>query len=107
MPIKLRADYPDIVQPRQSINHFKKSIHEVFPFLLDHVDGLEVMFRESEMMVATLHTCIDEDVPAWPLHDCIFVRKSDTARATEIIKSEFSKLFGFKPTVTLDEDSII
>ncbi len=104
LPSKLKAEYSDIIKPRQTISDFKSPIHETFPFLLQHVDGLEVMFRESEMMMDVLHKCIDQNLPAWPLHDCIFVRQSDTEIATEIIKSEFNKHFGFRPTITLNDD---
>ena len=95
-----KKKYNDIIRPKQTIKDFKGPIHEVFPFLLDHMDGLEVMYRESEMMMAVLETCMEADLPAWPLHDCIFVRQSDTTMAVEFIKNEFSKLFGFRPTVT-------
>jgi hypothetical protein len=62
------------------------------------------MFRESEMMMGVLHRCVDQNLPAWPLHDCIFVRHSDIEEAAATIKSEFSNHFGFRPTITLDDD---
>lgn len=104
LPSELKEEFKDIIKPKQTITHFKAPIHDVFPFLLDYVDGLEVMFKESEMMMAVLDHCIDEGLPAWPLHDCVFVRQSDADRATEIIKSEFNSMFGFRPTITLNDD---
>lgn len=104
LPSKLKAEYSDIIKPRQSIADFKTPIHETFPFLLQYVDGLEVMFRESEMIMGVLHKCVDSNIPAWPLHDCVFVRQSDIEEATDTIKSEFSNHFGFRPTITLNDD---
>jgi len=99
-PSGCKAEYCDIIKPSQTIKHYKGPIHEVFPFLLEYMEGLEVAFQESEMMMGVLNQCIEEDLPAWPLHDCIFVRHGDMGKAVEIIKSEFSYLLGFRPTVT-------
>jgi hypothetical protein len=107
LPSALKAEYSDIIKPRQTITDFKAPIHAMFPFLLQHVDGLEVMFRESEMMMGVLHSCIDRDLPAWPLHDCIIVRQQDTTAATEILKTTFNEYFGFRPTITLNDDGAL
>lgn len=104
LPSELKAEYRDIIKPRQTITDFKAPIHSTFPFLLQHVDGLEVMFQESEMMMSVLQNCIDRDLPAWPLHDCILVRQQDTTAATEILKKTFDEYFGFRPTISLNDD---
>ena len=96
-----KPQYEHITQGKKK-NVFQSGILESFPFLADSVEGLHVMYLESEAMVKTLFLAIDNDIPAWPLHDCIFVRRSDLTERIELIKTGFQEEFGFRPTISVD-----
>jgi hypothetical protein len=100
-PKGMRGEFSDIISKKETIKDYRDPIHEVFPFLLEEVDGLAVMYQESEIMMAVLERCVKADLPAWPLHDCLFVRESDHLKAVSFIKDVFSTMLGFRPTMTV------
>lgn len=106
-PKGMREKFSDIIRRNQTIKDYRDPIHEVFPFLLEEVDGLTVMYQESEVMMAVLERCVEADLPAWPLHDCLFVRESDQLRAVAFIKEVFSTMVGFTPTVTVTDRELL
>ncbi len=61
-PQGMKSEFADIVAKKQTIKHYKDPIHEVFPFLLDEMDGLAVMYQESEVMMAVLERCAEADL---------------------------------------------
>lgn len=99
--IKDNPAYAHIIEGR-TMEDFQPQILEQFPFLERHVDGLHVMYLESEAILKTLELAIEQDIPAWPLHDCIFVRRSDLEAGVSIIKEGFEQEFRFRPTISVD-----
>lgn len=106
-PQGMRGEFGDIIQRKQTIKDYRDPIHEVFPFLLQEVDGLSVMYQESEVMTAVLERSIEADLPAWPLHDCLFVKEDDHRKAVTIIKEVFTSKIGFTPTVTVTDRELV
>ena len=98
-----KAKHPKIIEPKQTISEFTGPIYEAFPFLRNSVDGLYVMYQESEAMMATLENCMEADIPAWPLHDCIFVRRRDKEKAIELLKLGFEEVIGYRPYISIEE----
>lgn len=106
-PRGMRGKFSDIIRRKQTIKDYRDPIHEVFPFLLEEVDGLAVMYQESEVMMAVLERCVEADLPAWPLHDCLFTKESDHLKAVAFIKEVFSTMIGFTPTVTVTDSKLL
>lgn len=102
MPSKIRKDHPAMVSAGQTMTTYQELILHEFPFLRDDKDGLHVMFRESEAILKVLELAIERDIPAWPLHDCIFVRKRDIEEGIQIIKEGFGNEFKFEPTISVN-----
>ena len=44
-------------------------------------------YNESEMTLQTVETLIDQDIPAYPVHDCIMVKRSDAVVASKTYRS--------------------
>jgi len=51
--------------------------------------GFRWMFTESEILVQTLLKCVEEGIPALPIHDCLRVREKDARRAAAIMEHAF------------------
>jgi hypothetical protein len=97
----MREDFGAVIG-NHKISHFTDAIYKTFPFLRAKVDGLLVMYLESNIMVRTMESCMAENIPVWPLHDAIFVRQSQAELAQAILSEEFWKVLGFKPRLKVD-----
>ena len=53
-------------------------------------------------MLKTLFHASEQDIPAWPLHDCIFVRRDDLEEGLELIKTGFEEEFGYRPLISVN-----
>ncbi|PWG17799.1 hypothetical protein DFK10_03500 [Salibaculum griseiflavum] len=102
MPPKIRNKFPEIVTKSTTMRTFQEPILQIFPFLEKEVDGLHVMYRESEAILKVLELGMEWSIPAWPLHDCIFVRKRDLHIGVEMIKTGFEEEIGFRPTISVN-----
>lgn len=99
---QMKEDFSEVIGTTK-ISYFTAAIYEAYPFLDAEIDGLDVMFRESEVMVRTLEKCcMVEGFPVWPLHDAIFVKLSDVDRAKTILSDAFSKQVGFPPRLSVE-----
>lgn len=43
-------------------------------------------YHESEIMMLTLETLMDQDIPAYPVHDCLMVKMSDVKRSAYVFR---------------------
>lgn len=99
---KMKEDFAGVIQDHK-ISYFTAAIYQAYPYLDADIDGLEVMFRESEIMLRTLERCsMVEGFPVFPLHDAIFVKLSDVDRAKAILSDEFKKAVGFSPRLSVE-----
>ena len=99
---KMKEDFAGVIQDHK-ISYFTDAIYQAYPYLDAEIDALEVMFRESEVMVRTIERCcMVEGFPVFPLHDAIFVKLSDVDRAKAILSDEFSKSIGFPPRLSVE-----
>ena len=44
-------------------------------------------YHESEIMMRTLEICVEQQLPAYPVHDCLIVKQSDVTEATDVFRS--------------------
>lgn len=98
---EMRADFPHIIG-NNKLSYFTDAIYAAFPFLRSEKDGLLVMFIESEIMMQTLVQCMFHEVPAWPLHDALFVKHSQVEKAKAFLSVQFEERLGFLPRLGVD-----
>lgn len=98
---EMKEDYPHLTN-NNKISYFTGAIYDAYPFLREHVDGLEVMFIESEIILRTIEKCMLRDVPVWSLHDAIFVKQSQAEEAKAILSEQFEKRLGFPPRLDVE-----
>lgn len=67
--------------------------------------GMEVMFKESQIMVDILLKLMDEDIVALPIHDAIIVSKGDVHRAQGIMLDVFREHTGVEGQVEVEYGS--
>jgi hypothetical protein len=60
-------------------------------------DSSEIFWQESEVMLSTIYKLVEMDIVALPLHDSIIVPINRTAKAREILETEFERIIGVKP----------
>jgi len=83
------------IPKRVKVADYLDDIYSAFPFLKGfHLDGLELMYRESELIVQSLVQLAEVDVPAYPVHDCLICRRDDEAVVVDILKQVMKDKFG-------------
>jgi hypothetical protein len=43
-------------------------------------------YHESEVMLKALEMCLEQKLPAYPVHDCLIVKETDVDKAAELFK---------------------
>lgn len=77
------------------VGDYLNDIFSSYPFLKDFdLDGLELMFHESELMVQSLLTLAEQDIPAYPVHDCLICQRDDEAVVVDVLGSKFRARVG-------------
>jgi len=65
-----------------------KEIYNTFPFLVEkELNGFDLMYRESEIILASMLDLADKAIPTYPVHDCLICRETDQ----EAVKASISK----------------
>ena len=62
--------------------------------------GLDLMFTESRILMATLRRLMAEDVPALPMHDGIMVSRSKVEAGRTAMEEASQKIVGVRLSVT-------
>lgn len=72
-----------------------------YPILCDwaeqRVTWADLMYAESNAVIATMTRLMHEQRPSLPVHDSIIVRASDQERAVEVLQEEYHKVSGIYP----------
>jgi hypothetical protein len=55
--------------------------------------GHQLQFIESEIMMRVLRKCLERDIVALPIFDCVIVKSSAEETVKEIMKAEFRQLW--------------
>ncbi len=83
------------IPKRLRVADYLSDIYSAFPFLKGfHLDGLELMNRESELIIQSLVQLAEVDVPAYPVHDCLICRRSDEVVVVSVLKKVMEQKFG-------------
>ncbi len=64
--------------------------------------GVRLMYFDSEIMMQILKRCMENNIPAIPVHDSLRVKKQHQEQAIAIMREEYRKYTGFDIPVTVD-----
>lgn len=95
-PISLRKQFslPGEISSSNIINE----IYDTFPFMLDkELTGFDLMYRESEIILASMLDLIEQDIPTYPVHDCLICREFDLQTVKAIINKHMMLQVGAHP----------
>ncbi len=93
------ADYP--------VKDVGKAIVSKYPFL-EALSSANVTWgylqrREADAIIMTMHRLSQEhDVPAYPVHDSLIVKRSDVSLVKRIMKESFESEIGFTPLLKVN-----
>lgn len=72
-----------------------QDVYDAYPFLKSNtVKGLELMFRESEVIVKSLLSLKEKGIAAYPVHDCLLCAKDDEETVIKTLQGEMMKSLG-------------
>lgn len=72
-----------------------KDVYDAYPFLkFNTVRGLELMFKESEIIIKSLLSLADRGIVAYPVHDCLLCAKDDEETVIKTLQGEMMKSLG-------------
>lgn len=75
-----------------------KEIYDTFPFLVEReLNGFDLMYRESEIIVASMLDLWDHSVPTFPVHDCLLCKETDQEAVIAAIKKQMMLQVGASP----------
>ncbi|MEP3895220.1 MAG: hypothetical protein ABJN52_14645 [Litorimonas sp.] len=70
-------------------------IFDAYPFLQNKDQmGCDLTFIESQIMIEAISNMVAGDLPAFPMHDCLIVRKRDKDVAIKFIQESMHKAIG-------------
>lgn len=79
-----------------------EEIYETFRFLKSNSHNVfELMNIESNAMTATLLELSLEDIPAYPVHDCLICKISDSKRVLETLRRNLHHYIGSIPAIDI------
>lgn len=76
--------------------------HTPIKHLIREEVGMELMFRESQILIEALLRLEEKDVPALPIHDAVLVPTSLKEAAAETLKEAFKTITGAEGDVTIE-----
>lgn len=74
----------------------KEAILHQHALIADHFNGrstYRLLFEESNLLMSLLMELMDRDIPALPIHDCLYVRSSDAGTVRELMRERFVERF--------------
>jgi len=100
--VRAPRDTRPLLSRRMKVAEVVKLIEQAHPALAPYFGtgiGMELMFRESQILVEVLLTLIDHGVVALPVHDAVVVREADEAITRRVMEEVFKKHTGLDITV--------
>jgi hypothetical protein len=93
--------FKDIYNLNNKCGHYMDQIHSSFPFLRKaKVEGYDLMFKESQIIIGAMDTLKSDEVVSWPVHDSLLVKVSDRGKAIDAMRESMaSHVNGF---ITMD-----
>ncbi len=93
------------IPKKAHLKEYQEPILEAYPFLKSpKVGGMEIMYRESEVIFKTIEDLSEEGITAYPVHDCLIVREKDWKRTSSKLLENLKCYFGARPWLTVGLD---
>lgn len=102
--------YGSTISLRQQLNLDKElssdriieEIYNTFPFLLEkELNGFDLMYRESEVILASMLDLADKAIPTYPVHDCLICREPDQEAVIASISKHMLLQVGVTPVLEI------
>jgi len=100
MPQGSRKHFPDTIEYGHVLSAIKSHHRPVSDYFFSGV-GMELMFLESEVLVAVLLDLIEKDVTALPIHDAILVSCENAGAAEQTMLGIFKDKTGVEGKVSM------
>ena len=71
-----------------------RSFHAPIACFLGSGEGIRLQFEDSELMADILDACVDENLPALPIHDSLVVPAARAVQAERIMQTCYQRRFG-------------
>jgi hypothetical protein len=79
-----------------------KEIYETFPFLVQRdVNGFDLMYRESQVILASMLDLAEKAIPTYPVHDCLICRETDQEAVKAAINRQMMLQVGASPILEI------
>ena len=96
-----------VITPKQRIA-IENAIEESCPLLFEKFYkgmGTYLQGLEGDILMKTMLSLIEQDIPSLPIHDAIFVQKRHTSKAKRALETAWMEVLGvgFKPAIKIDE----
>jgi hypothetical protein len=85
----------------------KQSINQQHAAIRNHFNGTStyrLFYEESNHLMRVLMKLVDMDIPALPVHDCLYVRLSDKSTVRQLMTDMFTDHFKVAITVKATND---
>jgi histidinol phosphatase-like PHP family hydrolase len=77
-------------------HHVKQAITKYHSTIMNHVGGkstFKVFYEESNHLMRVLLELVDKNIPALPVHDCLYVRLRDKDLVKDLMETSFKEYF--------------
>jgi hypothetical protein len=75
-----------------------KEIYDTFPFLVEReLNGFDLMYRESQVILASMLDLAEKGIPTYPVHDCLICKETDQEAVKKAIKRQMMLQVGASP----------
>lgn len=100
-PFHFRAEFS--IPKTESLSDYQNPLLDTFPVLRSlTTNGLNIMFRESEVIFKTIEDLMAEGIAAYPVHDCLIVNEKHWEDAARKLLCNLKAIFGKMPWLTVD-----
>jgi DNA-binding MarR family transcriptional regulator len=96
-----------VITPKQR-SAIENAIKETCPLLFEKFYkgmGIYLQGLEGDILMKTMLSLIEQDIPSLPIHDAIYVQKRHASKAKKALETAWMKVLGvrFKPKVKIDK----
>ena len=99
LPKGARKHIPTNISLKQILTAIEQKHPVIYPLMTSNL-GMQLLRKESDILVDVLLTLRENDVVALPIHDAVLVADEDKETAVKVMKEVFQKHTGITPAVT-------
>lgn len=92
------------LEDKTKVGDLVADIYSAFPFIKDQkIDGLVLMYEESQIILSTILELVIQDIPTYPMHDCLICRTSDLKKVRKVLQKKIKAKIGYIPKLEVDQ----